>query len=56
MSNILVIEDEESIRRVLRRVLLDENSSYKILEANAGVSGIESIKKNSSFHDDPTSL
>ena len=46
MSNILVIEDEESIRRVLRRVLLDENSSYKILEANDGVSGIESIKKN----------
>ena len=46
MSNILVIEDEESIRRVLRRVLIDENSSYKILEANDGVSGIESIKKN----------
>tara|TARA_B100001093_G_scaffold278203_2_gene265930 strand:- start:1531 stop:2697 length:1167 start_codon:yes stop_codon:yes gene_type:complete len=46
MSNILVIEDEESIRRVLRKVLIDENSSYKILEANDGVSGIESIKKN----------
>ncbi len=46
MSKILIIEDEESIRRVLKRVLHDENSSYKILEANDGVTGIESIKKN----------
>ena len=46
MSKILIIEDEESIRRVLKRVLNDENSSYKILEANDGVAGIESIKKN----------
>ncbi len=46
MSKILIIEDEESIRRVLKRVLHDENSSYKILEANDGVAGIESIKKN----------
>tara|TARA_A100000164_G_C21878323_1_gene758851 strand:- start:93 stop:1259 length:1167 start_codon:yes stop_codon:yes gene_type:complete len=46
MSKILIIEDEESIRRVLKRVLRDENSSYKILEANDGVAGIESIKKN----------
>ena len=46
MSKILIIEDEESIRRVLKRVLHDENSSYKILEANDGVAGVESIKKN----------
>ena len=46
MSKILIIEDEESIRRVLKRVLHDENSSFKILEANDGVAGIESIKKN----------
>lgn len=46
MSRILIIEDEESIRRVIKRVLQDENSSYKILEASDGVAGIESIKKN----------
>lgn len=46
MSKILIIEDEESIRRVIKRVLQDENSSYKILEASDGVAGIESIKKN----------
>ena len=45
MSKILIIEDEESIRRVLKRVLHDENSSYKLLEANDGVAGVESIKK-----------
>lgn len=46
MSKILIIEDEESIRRVLKKVLVDENSSYMILEAVDGVSGIEAIKKN----------
>ena len=46
MSKILIIEDEESIRRVLKKVLVDENSSYMILEAVDGVLGIEAIKKN----------
>ena len=46
MSKILIIEDEESIRRVLKKVLVDENSSYMILEAFDGVLGIEAIKKN----------
>ena len=46
MSKILIIEDEESIRRVLKKVLIDENKSYKIIEASDGVTGIESIKKN----------
>ena len=46
MSKILIIEDEESIRRVLKKVLVDENSSYIILEAVDGVLGIEAIKKN----------
>ena len=45
MSKILIIEDEESIRRVLKKVLVDENSSYMILEAVDGVLGIEAIKK-----------
>ena len=44
MSKILIIEDEESIRRVLKKVLVDENSSYMILEAVDGVLGIEAIK------------
>ncbi|MBU87357.1 MAG: response regulator [Flavobacteriaceae bacterium] len=46
MSKILIIEDEESIRRVLKKVLIDENSSYNIIEASDGINGIESIKKN----------
>ena len=46
MSKILIIEDEESIRRVLKKVLVDENSSYMILEAVDGFLGIEAIKKN----------
>lgn len=46
MSKILIIEDEESIRRVLKKVLVDENSSYMILEAVDGFLGIETIKKN----------
>ena len=46
MSKILIIEDEESIRRVLKKVLVDENSSYMILEAVDGVLGIEAVKKN----------
>jgi len=46
MSKILIIEDEESIRRVLKKVLIDENKSYKIIEASDGIEGIESIKKN----------
>ena len=46
MSKILIIEDEESIRRVLKKVLIDENNSYNIIEASDGIKGIESIKKN----------
>ena len=44
MSKILIIEDEESIRRVLKKVLVDENSSYMILEAVDGVLGLEAIE------------
>ena len=46
MSNILIVEDEESIRRVLKKVLIEENNSYKILEAVDGVDALEMIKKN----------
>ena len=44
MSKILIIEDEETIRRVLKKVLLDENESYKIYEADDGLKGIDIIK------------
>ena len=44
MSKILIIEDEESIRRVLKKILVEENSSYLIFEASDGLSAIELIK------------
>ena len=46
MSKILIIEDEETIRRVLKKVLLEENKLYNIIEAHDGVKGIEIIKSN----------
>ena len=36
MSKILIIEDEEPIRRVLVRILLEEDSSFEIQEASDG--------------------
>ena len=29
MSNILIVEDEDAIRRVLKKVLSEENPKYK---------------------------
>ena len=45
MSNILLIEDEDSIRRVLKKVLQEDNQSYKFTEATDGQEGISAIKK-----------
>ena len=45
MSNILLIEDEDSIRRVLKKVLLQDNQSYKFTEATDGQEGILTVKK-----------
>ncbi len=45
MSKILVIEDEASIRRVLVKILTEENSNYQVEEAVDGLAGIEKIKK-----------
>ena len=36
MAKILIIEDEEPIRRVLFRILSEEDSSYEIHEAFDG--------------------
>ena len=46
MSKILVIEDELSIRRVLIKILSEENSTYKVDEALDGVQGLEKIKSS----------
>ena len=45
MSKILVIEDEAAIRRVLVKILSEENDTYKVDEAEDGLAGIEKIKK-----------
>ncbi|SDB19171.1 DNA-binding transcriptional response regulator, NtrC family, contains REC, AAA-type ATPase, and a Fis-type DNA-binding domains [Flavobacteriaceae bacterium MAR_2010_188] len=46
MPNILVIEDESAIRRVLVKILSEENDTYSLEEAEDGLAGIELIKKN----------
>ena len=46
MSKILIIEDEASIRRVLVKILTEENSQYQIFEAEDGLIGTEMIKKD----------
>ncbi len=47
MSKILIIEDEEPIRRVLVRILKDEDSSFEIHEASDGKKGLDLIKNDS---------
>lgn len=44
MSKILIIEDEAAIRRVLTKILSEENDSYKVEEAEDGLLGIEKVK------------
>ncbi|MFN2260744.1 MAG: sigma-54-dependent transcriptional regulator [Psychroflexus sp.] len=46
MAKILIIEDEDAIRRVLKKILLEEEKSYEVEEAEDGLSGIELFKKN----------
>ena len=45
MSKILIIEDEAAIRRVLVKILSEENDAYAVDEAEDGLAGIEKIKK-----------
>ena len=47
MSKILIIEDEEPIRRVLVRILTDEDSSFEVHEASDGKKGLDLIKNDS---------
>ncbi|ETN95204.1 sigma-54-dependent transcriptional regulator [Zhouia amylolytica] len=46
MSKILIIEDEAAIRRVLVKILNEENGDYIVEEAEDGLSGIEKLKKD----------
>ena len=46
MSKILVIEDEAAIRRVLVKILSEENDQYEVEEAPDGSKGLEMIKRN----------
>lgn len=45
MPKILIIEDEAAIRRVLVKILSEENDTYEVEEAEDGLVGIEKIKK-----------
>ena len=47
MSKILIIEDEEPIRRVLVRILTDEDSNFEVHEASDGKKGLDLIKNDS---------
>ncbi|AUC79493.1 response regulator [Nonlabens sp. MB-3u-79] len=46
MANILLIEDESAIRRVLGKILTEENKDYVVTEAVDGLEGIELIRDN----------
>ncbi len=46
MSKILIIEDEAAIRRVLKKIISEENDSYQVEEAEDGLAGMELIKNN----------
>ncbi|MEO1012541.1 MAG: response regulator, partial [Bacteroidota bacterium] len=46
MSKILVIEDESAIRRVLVKILSEESDTYQLEEAEDGLKGLETIRKN----------
>lgn len=45
MANILIIEDEAAIRRVLVKILGEESKDYQVKEAKDGLEGIEMIKE-----------
>lgn len=46
MSKILIIEDEAAIRRVLKKIISEENDSYEVEEAENGLAGLEMIMSN----------
>ena len=46
MPKILIIEDEAAIRRVLVKILSEENESYELEEAEDGLKGMEAVKSS----------
>ena len=46
MPKILIIEDESTIRRVLHKILSEENDTYEVIEAEDGLEGLEKIKND----------
>jgi len=46
MQKILIIEDEAAIRRVLTKILSEENETYQVEAAEDGIIGLEKIKNN----------
>lgn len=46
MAHILIVEDEANIRRVLKRVLVDEDNTLIISEAEDGAQAISAISKS----------
>ena len=46
MSKILIIEDDAAIRRVLGKIISEEDDAYEVEEAEDGLLGIEKIKDN----------
>ena len=46
MSKILIIEDEAAIRRVLTKIISEENDTYQVESAEDGLEGIEIISKS----------
>ena len=46
MPKILIIEDEVSIRRVLKKIISEESKTYEVEEAEDGLEGIEMIQNN----------
>lgn len=45
MARILIIEDEAAIRRVLHKILTEENDSYEVFEAGDGAEALDLIKQ-----------
>ncbi|MCM4160754.1 sigma-54-dependent Fis family transcriptional regulator [Antarcticibacterium flavum] len=45
MAKILIIEDEAAIRRVLVKILSEENKTYEVDEAEDGLAGVEKVKE-----------
>jgi len=45
MKKILIIEDESAIRRVLKRIIEEQDKNFQVFEAENGEEGLEIIKK-----------